>query len=877
MPLSEGTQLGPYEILSLIGAGGMGEVHRARDTRLGRDVAIKVLPDIFAQDAERLTRLQREAQVLASLNHPHIAAIHDFQEHQSTRFLVLELVEGESLDDRIARGALPAAEAVNIARQIAEALEAAHEKGVVHRDLKPANIKVTPDGNVKVLDFGLAKMFEPDGASSAISNSPTLSALATGRGVILGTAAYMSPEQARGKPTDKRTDIWAFGCVLYEMLAGRQCFSGETVSDSIAAILGRDPDWQAVSNAPAGIQSLLRRCLQKDAQRRLRDIGEARIALEEFVTASASPSVAPAARTDKTKSNRLLSALLAAAVVAIGVLSVPAIRHLREGPVDAPEMRVDIVTPATTDPISFALSPDGRLLVFVASGVGPPQLWLRPLDSATAQPLPGTEGAVYPFWSPDNRSIGFFAGGKLKRTDIGGGLPQSLTAVLNGRGGTWNKDGTIVFSSNSALARISSAGGEAAPVIHLDSGQTSHRFPQFLPDGRHFLFFVQGVADRQGVYLGSLDESASKRLTAADTAGAYAAPGFLLFVRQGSLIAWKFDAVKGELVGDPLTVADPVGFDGGAYQGAFSVSAAGSIAYRAGGAGRRQLAWFDRAGKLLSTVGEPGDLIYVELSPDEKRIAVERTVQNNEDIYLIDAARGVPTRFTFDPSADRAPGWSPDGSRIVFTSNRKGSFDLYQKPANGAGNEELLLESPGTKTPVDWSPDGRSLLYYDTDPKTVSDLWVLPMAGEGKPRPFVKTPFDERYGQFSPDGQWVAYHSNENGRFEIFVQPFPGPGGKWQVSANGGIAPRWRRDGKEIFFISPDAKLMAAPVRVSGSAFESEAPVALFQTRIYGGGSLTAQKQQYAVSRDGRFLMNMSTEEAAASPITLILNWHPGR
>ena len=528
--------------------------------------------------------------------------------------------------------------------------------------------------------------------------------------------------------------------------------------------------------------------------------------------------------------------------------------------------------------MSFALSPDGRQIVFVASGDGASRLWHRRLDTTSAQPLAGTEGASNPFWSPDNRSVGFFADSKLKRIDIGGGSPQTLTDASN-RGGTWSSDGTILFTQNtvSPLSRISASGGQHVDVTKLDK-QNSHRFPQFLPGGRQFLFYAQGSPETAGIYLGSLDSSEIKRLAAADTAGVYSPDGWLLFIRAGTLLAQRLDLGRGELTGNPVTVADPVALDSGLNAGAFSVSASGLVAYRSGGAGQRQLVWFDRSGKTLGTIGAPdaNNLLAPILSPDGRRVAVARTVQGNTDIWLLDATRS--TRFTFDPSLDRFPIWSPDGSRVVFDSNRKGHRDLYVKSSNGAGSEELLLESAQDKGASDWSRDGRFLLYYSLDPQTAYDIWVLPMEGDRKPFVFLKTNFDERRAKFSPDGRWVAYMSNESGRYEIYVRPFNGNapgtsvGGQWQVSTSGGISPRWRADGKEVYYIAPDGKLMATPITASGATVEPGSPVALFQTRIVGGGTDVTMGANYDVSVDGRFLINTVLENTA-SPITLLQNW----
>jgi serine/threonine protein kinase len=880
MSLDVGTRLGSLEITALLGKGGMGEVYRAHDAKLKREVAIKVLPEEFSRDGDRVSRFHREAEVLASLNHPNIAAIYDLQELNGSRYLVLELVEGETLAERIARGLIPLDEALAIARQITEALEAAHDKGITHRDLKPANIKVTSNGGVKVLDFGLARVHEYENNSAGLSNSPTLMS-ASMPGMIMGTAAYMSPEQAKGKEADCISDIWAFGCVLYEMLTGRAAFDGETISEIFAGILKGEPDWNRLPlGTPPAIRQLLRRCLQKNRTRRLHDMADARIEIEETEAEPAAQSVTP----PTTRSRDLLGWIVAAlfAVVAGIAVAVPSFHTSPK----APEMRTEISTPATSDPFSFALSPDGRQLVFLASGEGTQRLWLRPLDVLTTQPLAGTEGASDPFWSPDNRSVGFFADGKLKRIDIGGGSPQVLADAVP-RGGAWSPDGVILFSrsTTSPLFRVKASGGDATPVTTLDR-QSSHRFPQFLPGGRQFLFYAQGPPQTGGIYIGSLDSTETKRLTVSDAAGVYMPPAWLLWVRGSTLVAQQLDLAKLVLSGDPVNVADPVGIDGNVQASAVSVSATGLLAYRSGNGGRRQLVWFDRSGKALGTMGAPDNTLFTpRLSPDGRRVAAYRILQGNANIWLFDGTRTI--RFTFDASLEGYPIWSPDGSRVVFRSNRKGHYDLYQKSSSNAASEEVLLESGQDKLALHWSQDGRFLLYQSFDPQTDWDLWVLPMEGDRKPWPFLKTNFAEGSGQFSPDGRWVAYNSNESGRDEIYVRPFLAPAtasaadrsaGQWQVSTAGGIYPAWRPDGKELYYIAPDGKLLAAAITVNRGTLEPPgAPVALFQTRIYGGPNSQVQRQ-YDVSNDGRFLINSVLEDNNAAPITLLQNWKlPGK
>ena len=885
MALNAGTLIGPYEIVAAIGAGGMGEVFRARDVRLKRDVALKILPESFASDPDRLARFQREAEVLASLNHPNIAGIYGLEESDGTRTLVMELVEGDDLSQRIRRGPIPIEEALPIAKQIAEALEAAHEQGIIHRDLKPANIKVRDDGAVKVLDFGLAKLAEPSAVAatnpSSLSLSPTITspALMTGVGVLLGTAAYMSPEQAKGRAADKRSDIWAFGCVLYEMLTGARAFAGDDVSDTLVAVLRDVPEWSALpTGIPREILTLLRHCLEKDRKRRLDSAAVARVEIEDAMTvrttgASATPATREARRW-------IVEAML---VIALLAVAIPAARHLLEAPPPlAPELRTDIVTPATTDPFSFALSPDGRQFVFVASGDGPSRLWLRPLAVTTSQPLAGTEGATYPFWSPDSRSVAFFSDGKLKRLDIGEGLPRTLANADDGRGGAWSPDGIILFKPNSAsssgLFRVPASGGEASEIGRLAPRQYDHRFPQFLPGGRQFLFYVRGAGDVQGIFLGSLDSAETKRLTVADSPGAYAPPGWLLFVRQGTLFEQRFNPSRGELAGDPIVIADQVGYDATTFPAGFSVSSAGQIAYRSGGAdGGRQLTWFDRSGKALGVAAPPDSTVTApELSPDGSRVAIDRaTIEGNRDVWLMDVTRGGLVRFTFDPTPDGFPVWSPDGSRIAFESLRKGSWDIWVKPSSGVGVEELLLNTPNNEFPLSWSRDGRFLLFAQDGAQTRADLWALPMTGnDRKPIAIANTPFVERVGEFSPDGRWVAYETDESGRFEIVVQPFPNPTGKWQVSTGGGVKPRWLADGRELYYLAPDGRLMAVAVTTQGSAFRAGTPVALFPTHVATSGTSTT-KAQYAVSGDGRFLINQTTGQAAVAPITLLLNWQP--
>jgi len=872
MSLTSGTRLGPYEIVGPLGAGGMGEVYRARDLKLQRDVALKILPDAVAGEPDRLARFGREAQVLASLSHPAIGAIHGLQETDGRLALVLELIEGPTLAELLARGPLKSADALRLARQIADALGAAHEKGIVHRDLKPANVKVTPAGTVKVLDFGLAKFRDTQPASVDVSNSPTL--LLSMPGVILGTAAYMSPEQARGEQTSRTTDIWAFGCVLYEMLTGQATFRGGSVSEIVSEVLKSEPAWQRLpADTPQPIRRLLRRCLRKDPHERLQHIGDARLEIDDALN---DPDAATPEATRPSRRERI--AWTALALVAL--LAVTGFVWMRPSAISAPaspEMRLEMNAPPTTEPTSLAVSPDGQRVVFAGEAEGGSRLWARSLGSVSPQPLTGTERAQFPFWSPDSKAIGFFADGKLKRLDVDTGAVQSLANAIAARGGTWNGEGVVLFAPNNTgrLWRVSARGGQPTQVTQ-DGDRGSDRFPSFLPDGNHFIFFVQGRAG--GVYLGDLAGSPPQRLLEADAAAVYSPPRELLFVRQRNLFTQEFDTNRLALTGDPVPLAENVAFAGAFGSPAVSASAAGPIIYRTGSAGgQRQFAWLDRSGRDIGKVGEQdtGGPTNPSMSPDGRHVALYRTANGNVDVWLLDIVRGVLSRFTSDAANDVNPAWSPDGAQIAFQSNRTGVSDLYVKAASGAGGDQVLLSTPQDKAPSDWSRDGRFLLYRNTDPKTGYDLWALSMTGDRKAFPVVQTEFEERDGQFSPDGEWLAYQSNESGRFEIYVQPFPGPGGKWQVSSNGGAQVRWRPDAKELFYIGLDGRLMAVPIRFAGGEPEIGTPAPLFTTRL-GGAVQGIAKQQYIVSADGqRFLVNTVADEAA-SPITVILNWKRG-
>ena len=751
--------------------------------------------------------------------------------------------------------------------------------------------KLDRDVAIKILPEEFAHDMEPTaGSSASMSMSPTITTPAmTQAGMILGTAAYMSPEQAKGRIVDKRADIWAFGAVLYEMLTGARAFRGDDVQDTFVAIMRDEPDW---SRLPATLSptlgTYLRRCLHKDQKQRIHDIADVRLALEGAFETAAPPATAPVAAS-RARLAWSVAAILLAAVVALGAAL--GVAYLRV-PAELPELRLDIVTPSGADPFSFALSPDGRQLVFVAAGDGQSRLWLRPLDAATAQPLEGTEGASFPFWSPDSQSVGFFAGAKLKRIDLGGGQPQTLADATLGRGGTWSPDGVIVFAATSPgpLLRIPASGGDAVAVTKVDAPRStmSDRFPQFLPGGRRFLFLSEMSGGAPAIHIGSLDSMEVTRLTPSDSAAVYAPSGpwpagasreggWLLFMRQGVLVAQRFDVAREELVGGLITVSDRVGFDPTARVGAASVSAGGLVAYRSDDAGRSQLTWFDRSGKTLGVLGPPDEntLADPELSPDGSRVAVDRNVDNNSNVWTFDGVRR--TRFTLGARAEY-PIWSPDGGRMVYSTRGPGNpGSLFEKPSNGDSSETKLefVESQQAVIAQDWSRDGRFLMYSVlSDPTVGGDLWVLPMEKGSKPFAFLSTEAYERQGKFSPDGRWVAYQSNQSGAAEIYVRPFPpGPGGQWQISASGGTQPRWSPDGKELYYIAPDGRLMAVAVVVNGAILEPGEPLPLFQARI-AGRTTSNSRPQYDVAPDGRFLVNTALD-SGASPITLLMNWNP--
>jgi eukaryotic-like serine/threonine-protein kinase len=903
MPLSPGARIGPYDVLSPIGAGGMGEVYRARDARLGRDVAIKSLPHLALADPERITRFEREAQILASLNHPHVGGIYGLEESGGSRFLILELVEGEALAARLRLGPPPLRDALTIARQIADALQAAHDKGIIHRDLKPANIMINAEGQAKVLDFGLAKALAPaDGAArtrpdAEPKDAPTIAATASG--VILGTFAYMSPEQARGKPVDKRTDIWAFGCVLYELLSGRHPFPGPTMSDRIAAILEREPDFEAIpASTPARVRWLVRRCLEKDPRRRLHDIADARIELDEALGgASELDRAAPATDAARARPTREVIAWSAAAVCLAALVGVLARGTAAPAAADAQTynssimLQEDLRLGTSNPPGRFALSPDGRRLALVATdATGQTRLWIRPLNTSLAQPLAGTEGATFPFWSPDSRSVAFTAQGKLKTIDISGGPPVTVADNSIGSTGSWNRDNVILYTpaGSSPIHRVSASGGPSTPVTTLDTaaGDEQHWYPFFLPDGRHFLFFAvgskaRGLTDPRAVLVGSLDTQEPVKLLVEGGSNAKYANGRVVFFRAGTLVAQPFDLDRLELTGTPAPIVEQVQIAGAGSTGAagaYSLSETGVLAYQTGILTRSDLAWFNREGTELSKLGDRADYGDVTLSPEGRRAAVSVADPSNgtRAIWLFDLARGIRERFTFGQGDDFAPIWSRlDGRHVAFSSRRQGSIHLYQKAATGGGSEEILLEDSLGKFAGDWSADGQFIAYVGGGGIIMrSDLWILPVA-DRKAYPFLQTPSVESHGQFSPNGRWIAYSSGTLAEMEVYISPFPGAGETLRVSTHGGGWPRWRRDGKEIFYIAPDNTFTAVVVNATRAGLALGASRPLFKVRPRPFARLDAYP--YDVTADGqRFLVNTFVEEPTAAAITLVVNWPQG-
>ena len=859
-------------------------MYRARDTRLERTVAIKVLLDQLSGSAEVRQRFEREAKAISQLSHPHICALYDVGNQDGVEYLVMEYLEGETLADRLVNGPLPLNQVLRYGAEIADALDKAHRQGIVHRDLKPGNVMLTKAG-VKLLDFGLAKAIAPEIPMSDLTSNPTAAARSdlTREGTILGTLSYMAPEQLEGKKPDSRTDIFALGATLYETATGRKTFTGTSQASLITAIMTSEPQPISVVQpmTPPALDRVVKTCLAKAPDDRWQSAHDVKLQLQAIADGGSQagfPATLVAPHGSRTRLTWSLAGIGLAAAVVLAVV------HFRQAPIEARPTRFSLLPPEQTTfavgPAApqAAVSPDGHYVAFAATTSDrKTHLWLRPLDSLAAQKLAGTEEAGLPFWSPDSRFIGFFAQGKLKKIDIYGGPPQTLCDAPAGNGGTWNREGLIVFAPNreGALARVSATGGipAAATALERRRQETGHAWPQFLPDGRRFLYLaLSGQRENRGLYVGSLGSEEPRLVLKTEVRAAYTPPGYLLFLQQGTLMAQRFNPDRFQLAGEPVAVAEGVAYNSFNGRNTFNVSENGVLVYRTGRPGglpTSELVWFDRGGKRIGSVEGPGLYLRPALSPDGRRIALERLDPRTGafDIWLVDPARSSVLRLTFGSSNQTHPVWSPDGSRIVFTSDRDGTSNLYQKNSSGAGSEELLLQSDTAKYVMDWSPDGRFIAYEGQDPKTGTDLWVLPLFGDRKPVPFLQTGFNEGQGQFSPDGRWMAYVSDESGRREVYVQTFPASGGKWQISDAGGAYPRWRRDGKELFYVTAGQELMAVAVQ-SDSTFQAGGPHALFEPRFF------QPVIPYTVSDDGqRFLVNTPLEEDNSSPVIVVVDW----
>ena len=892
-----GQTLGHYRVTEKLGEGGMGVVYRAEDTKLGRDVALKILSERLTHDPSRLVRFEREARLLASLNHPNIAAIYGFEEANGQRFLVLELVEGEDLAQRLKRGTLPLDETLEIARQVCDALEAAHERGIIHRDLKPANVKITPGGTVKVLDFGLAKAIAGDSDARDLSQSPTMSEILSREGVVLGTAAYMSPEQARGRPLDKRTDIWSFGCLLYELLTARGPFGGDTVSDCIGAILHREPDWALLPpETPSRVRHLLRRCLEKDFKRRLRDIGDARLELEDALE---KPTLEiPGAGYDLAPTPRWRQVLPWALAGLLGVALALALLLPRRAASPAPVTRFTINLPPT-EPLNtwrtaVALSPDGSRLVYSASRDGVPLLFLREMDKAEPVPLAGTEGATGPFFSPDSEHVGFLASRELKRVSLRDGSVSAITlAPPIGCGATWSPDDSIIYSFGiglEGLYRVPAAGGKGQPFTRLDAakGERSHCWPEVLPGGKALVFTVlaEGGIDQARIVAARLDSAEEikewKTLIEGGTHARYSPTGHLVYARGGKLMAAPFDANRLETTGPAAALDTEVLVTSFTASAQFSLSPQGSLVLVSGGMRetQRTLVWVNRRGEA-QPLGAPARAYFnPRLSPDRRLLAIGLLSGTNEDIWLYDLTRGTLSRATSHAARDLYPVWTPDGKRIIFSSDRnRRPHDIYAAQVGGGAEEPLLthrLDQPKSypEFAFDVSPDGRMLAYaadHVIEKGTGWDILLLPLQGERVPQPFLETRFNEIQPTFSPNGRWLAYASDETGRWEIYLQSYPVAGQKTQVSTDGGLEPRWGPSGRELFYRNGD-QMMAVDISSSPS-FAAGAPRLLFEGRFLRGGGNPGYAE-YDVSPDGqRFLMIRSEQEGGPTQVTVVLNW----
>jgi serine/threonine protein kinase/dipeptidyl aminopeptidase/acylaminoacyl peptidase len=876
MTLSSGSKLGRYEIRSQLGAGGMGEVYQARDPKINRDVAIKVLPAAVSSDSERLRRFEQEVQATGKLNHPNILAVYDVETHDGAPYVVYELLEGETLRERLRGGALSARKAVEFAVQIANGLSAAHGKGIVHRDLKPDNIFITNDGHLKILDFGLAKLVEPNPNVEHQTDVLTRKAT-TDPGAVMGTAGYMSPEQVRGRPVDHRTDIFSFGAVLYEMLSGRRAFHGESAIETLNAILKEDPpDLTTNPNVAQALERVVSHCLEKNPERRFQSATDVAFALESLSGITSFPSQHAVTTVSARSPSRLFTRerLIWAAIctLLLVVAAALAFSNLSRAKPNIHPVQLALSMPEKiTRVANVTVSPDGFRVAFV-SWEGKREIWIRPLDGTSAQPLAGTDGAISPFWSPDSRFLGYFAKGKLYKVDASGGRPQVLCDVREDRGGAWNRDGVILFAGPDGLYRVSAQGGAPTLATKTDTMEEAHRWPYFLPDGKHFVFLGDAASsENHHIRLGSLDSQDSQILFGGITRIAYAPPGYLIYVSQGALVAQPFDSQKLRLSGEATTLAESVATVGDNHEFDFSVSENGVLAYQSSSR-KAQLVWIDRSGKNLGVVGDPDAYAAIALSPDGKRALTSLFDADGRmsDIWLFDLSRPNKSRLTFDPQSDGEAVWSPDGQRIVFTSNRGGNghSNLYITSANASGNDQKLLVADADDIPTDWSHDGQYILIMRWT-KDHAGIWLFRPTIDSEAKPLLwSAAFDQGTGVFSPNDRFIAYTTNESGRFEVFVQSFPPSDNKWPVSSGGGVLPLWRHDGRELFYLTLDGKVMSVDVKTDGP-FESGTPKELFQTDIQQGPGLP-----YAVTPDGsRFLVKAAADTHNSNPLMVVLNW----
>jgi Tol biopolymer transport system component len=883
MALAPGTRLGPYEVLAPLGAGGMGEVYKARDTRLDRTVAIKVLPESLSATPELRARFEREARAVSSLNHPHICTLYDIGREQGVDYLVMEHIEGETLAARLEKGPLSTPEVLRHAAEIADALDKAHRQGMVHRDLKPGNVMLTKSG-AKLLDFGLARVIAPavpgSGSGSLpmmLSQTPTVATPLTGAGMLVGTFQYMSPEQLEGQEADARSDIWAFGATVYEMATGKKAFEGHSQASLIASILREQPrpiaELQPLT--PPGLDRVVQRCLAKDPDDRWQSARDLAHELKWIADAGTKAGV-PAPVAARRRRLGQLSTVVAAAST-LGMIAF-AVGFVLRAPAKPEVVRFEIRPPSA---IQFQdaprLSPDGHILAYSATdSTGTSRIWIRPLSAMVAQPLGGTEGVFQrPFWSPDSRYLGFFAGGKLKKIEISGGPPITICDAATGSDGTWSRLGVILYDGGTSdpIKRVSASGGVPVPAALPDTARhLGVGWPTFLPDGRHFVYMV--IGDKSGLRIGKLDSKEFKDICPADSRAEFAPPGYLLFLRGGSLVAQPFDERALKLKGEPFPVAEPVrGSPNGG--GDFSVSRDGALVYAAGAGQRGRLVWAGRDGKLQEIEGTTNipTLLNLALSPDTRRVAV-RVMDpqvRTRDIWLVDLARGVTSRFTFEPSNQNHPLWAADGSRVLYFSDASEARGIHLKSASGAGGDELLLKSNEDLVPTDWSRDGRYVIYEMAKATGNNEVWALPTFGERKPFPFLQAQFNQFGGRLSPDGRWLAYASDESGRPEVYVQTFPEHGGKWQISTNGGMDPRWRGDGKELFYLSADQRLMTVSI-VTTPAFEADVPKPLFPVQVMFPG--LGLRTHYDVTADGqRFLLVSPLGSETLAGTQVVLNW----